>query len=98
MSADGTWKLSMQTPLGERSATLALQSSGGALSGKLTGDEGSSASIYDGKLDGNKASWKADITNPMPLTLEFSAAVDGARMTGTVSAGPIGSWHFSGSK
>jgi hypothetical protein len=98
MSADGTWKLSMQTPLGERSAILALQSSGGALSGKLTSDEGTSASIYEGKLQGNAASWKADIKNPMPLTLEFSAAVDGNKMTGTVSAGAIGSWHFSGSR
>jgi hypothetical protein len=98
MSADGTWKLSMQTPLGDRSATLALQSSGGALSGKLTSDEGAATGIYEGKVEGNKASWKADIKNPMPLTLEFSAAVDGNRMTGMVSAGAIGSWPFSGSK
>ena len=40
MSADGTWKLSMQTPIGERKSTLALNSAGGALTGKLTADEG----------------------------------------------------------
>ena len=72
MSADGTWKLSMQTPIGERKSTLALQSSDGALTGKLTGEEGNSTSIYEGKLDGNNASWKADIKNPMPLTLTFT--------------------------
>ena len=50
MSADGTWKLTMQTPLGDRKATLALQSAGGALTGKLTGEEGNSTDIYEGKL------------------------------------------------
>jgi hypothetical protein len=97
MSADGTWKLTMQTPLGDRKATLALQSTGGALTGKLTGEEGNSTDIYEGKLNGNAASWKADIKSPMPLTLSFSANVDGDKISGTVSAA-VGSWPFSGSR
>ena len=97
MSADGTWKLTMQTPLGDRKATLALQSAGGALTGKLTGEEGNSTDIYEGKLSGNAASWKADIKSPMPLTLSFSANVDGDKISGTVSAA-VGSWPFSGSR
>jgi len=97
MSADGTWKLTMQTPLGDRKATLALQSAGGALTGKLTGEEGNSTDIYEGKLSGNVASWKADIKSPMPLTLSFSANVDGDKISGTVSAA-VGSWPFSGNR
>lgn len=97
MSADGTWKLSMQTPLGERKATLALQSSGGGLTGKMTSEEGTSTEIYEGKSGGNNASWKADIKNPMPLTLTFTATVEGDKMSGTVSAA-VGSWPFSGSR
>ena len=62
----------MQTPIGERKSTLALQSAGGALTGKLTGEEGNATDIYEGKLSGNSASWKADIKNPMPLTLAFT--------------------------
>lgn len=98
MSADGTWKLSMQTPIGERKSTLALQTAGGALTGKLTGEEGNATDIYEGKLDGSNASWKADINTPMPLTLAFSGTVDGDKISGTVSAGAIGSWPFSGTK
>lgn len=98
MSADGTWKLSMQTPLGERKATLALQSAGGALTGKLTGEEGNATDVYEGKVSGNGASWKADIKSPMPLTLEFTGTVDGDKIAGTVSAGAIGSWPFTGSR
>jgi hypothetical protein len=97
MSADGTWKLSMQTPLGDRKATLTLASAGGALTGKLTGEEGNTTDIYDGKLDGNAASWKADIKSPMPLTLSFTSTVDGDKISGNVSAA-VGSWPFSGTK
>jgi hypothetical protein len=96
MSADGTWKLTMQTPIGEKKSTVALQTSGEALTGKLTGDEGNATDIYEGKVTGNSASWKADIKNPMPLTLTFTGTVDGDKIAGTVSAGAIGSWPFSG--
>ena len=98
MSIDGTWKLSMQTPIGERKSTLALQSSGTALTGKLTAEEGNTTDIYEGKQDGDAAAWKADITNPMPLTLAFTATVNGDKISGTVSAGAIGSWPFSGTR
>jgi hypothetical protein len=98
MSADGTWKLSMQTPIGERRSTLALKTSGSALTGKLTGDEGNSTDIFDGKADGDRVSFRAAITSPMPLTLEFSASVSGDKISGSVSASGVGSWPFSGTR
>jgi hypothetical protein len=98
MSADGTWKLSMQTPIGERKSTLALKSAGGALTGKLTGEEGNSTDILDGKADGDKVSFKAAIKSPMPLTLEFTASVSGDKISGSVSASGVGSWPFSGTR
>jgi hypothetical protein len=97
MSADGTWKLTMQTPIGERKSTLEVTTAGGALTGKLTGDEGNSTSIYEGKADGNTVSWKADIKSPMPLTLQFTATVDGDKISGSVSAA-VGSWPFTGTR
>jgi hypothetical protein len=96
MSAAGTWNLVMQTPIGERKVTLTLQSAGGALTGKMTA-EGGAVDIYEGKDAGSGASWKADIKNPMPLTLEFSGTVAGDQMSGTVSAA-VGNWPFSGSR
>ncbi|MET0194800.1 MAG: hypothetical protein ABW200_15685 [Hyphomicrobiaceae bacterium] len=96
MAADGTWNLVMNTPIGERKATLTLQGSG-ALTGSLAA-EGNTTPILDGQETGNTVSFKAAITNPMPLTLEFSATIDGAKIAGTVGAGAIGSWPFSGTK
>ncbi len=97
MSVDGTWNLTMQTPIGERQSTLDLKTAGGTLSGKLTA-EGNSTDIYEGTADGSTVAWKADIKNPMPLTLAFTANVDGDKISGTVSAGAIGSWPFSGGR
>ncbi|HZT46945.1 MAG TPA: hypothetical protein VFA64_03150 [Hyphomicrobiaceae bacterium] len=98
MSADGTWKLSMKTPIGERKSTLALQSSGGTLAGKLTGEEGNSTDIFEGKISGDSLSFKANIKSPMPLTLEFSGALSGNKISGTVTASGVGSWPFSGDR
>lgn len=98
MSVDGTWKLSMQTPIGERRSTLALKSAGGNLTGKVTAEEGQSTDLYDGRSAGNDASFKVDITSPMPLTLEFKASVAGDKISGTVTASGVGSWPFSGAR
>ncbi len=97
MSAAGTWKLAMQTPIGERTVTLTLQAAGASLTGKLSAEDGNAVDIYDGKLAGSTASWKANIKNPMPLTLEFTGDIDGDRIAGTVSAA-VGSWPFTGAK
>jgi hypothetical protein len=98
MSADGTWKLTMDTPIGERKSTLTLKEAGGSVTGKLTGEEGNSTDIYEGKASGNKLAFKANIKSPMPLTLEITADVAGDKMSGTVSAGGVGSWPFQGSR
>jgi hypothetical protein len=98
MSVGGTWKLTMQTPLGERGATLALAEAGSDLTGRLTSEEGASTDVVDGKADGDRISFKAAIKNPMPLTLAFTATVAGDKITGSVSASGLGSWAFQGSR
>ena len=97
MSVDGTWNTTMSTPMGERKATLAVKSAGNALTGTFTGEQGS-AEIADGKVDGNKVSWKVSIQNPMPLTLEFTGTVDGNAMKGEMGVGFMGSFPFTGTR
>jgi hypothetical protein len=97
MSAAGTWNMAMQTPIGERKGTLTLQVSGATLTGTMTGEDGGAVDIYEGKVAGANASWKTDIKNPMPLTLEFEGTVDGDKIAGTVSTA-VGSWPFGGSR
>ncbi len=96
-SADGTWKTTMNTPMGAQEGTLTLATDGSTLTGKLDGAQGS-VEIKDGVADGDSLSWKADITNPMPLTLEFTATVAGDEISGNVKLGGFGNASFSGTR
>jgi len=98
MSADGTWKLVMQTPIGERKSTLTLREAGGALTGRLAGEDGNATDIFDGTHAGGALDFKAAIKNPMPLTLVFSGRIDADKISGNVSASGVGSWPFSGER
>jgi hypothetical protein len=97
MSADGTWNTTINTPMGAQNGSLVLTTNGGELSGKMTSPQGEMA-IENGTVDGDSLSWKAAITAPMPMTLEFSATVDGDSITGTVKLGAFGDAEFSGTR
>ena len=97
MAADGTWNLTMNTPMGERTSTLTLSTAGGTLTGKQEA-EGNTTDIADGTVNGNDVSWQVSITNPMPLTLTFNGTVDGDTLNGTADTGMFGSFPFSGTR
>ena len=97
MSADGTWNLTMQTPMGERRSTLTLATAGGTLTGSQEA-EGNTTEIAEGSVNGNDVSWKVSITSPMPLTLTFNGTVDGNSLNGTADTGMFGSFPFEGTR
>lgn len=97
MSVDGSWNITMNTPMGERKATLTLKSNGTTLTGTQAAEQGS-ADIAEGKVDGNKLSWKVSIQQPMPLTLDFSGTVTGDAMAGEMGVGFMGSFPFTGTR
>jgi hypothetical protein len=97
MAVDGNWNITMSTPMGDRDTTLSLKSAGGGLSGTQAAD-GDSIEIFDGKVNGDDVSWKVNITNPMPLTLEFTGKVSGDSISGEMGIGPMGSFPFTGTR
>lgn len=97
MAADGNWNITMTTPMGDRQTTLSLKTSGGTLTGTQAA-EGNSTEIFDGKANGDDLSWKVSITNPMPLTLEFTGKVSGDSISGEMGIGPMGSFPFTGTR
>jgi hypothetical protein len=97
MAVDGNWKITMNTPMGDRDSTLSLKTAGGTLTGTQAA-EGNSIEIFDGTANGDDVSWKVSISNPMPLTLEFTAKVSGDSIAGDVGIGPMGSFPFSGTR
>ncbi|HWA60573.1 MAG TPA: hypothetical protein VG939_04325 [Caulobacteraceae bacterium] len=94
MSADGTWKTTINSPMGVQEGTLSITTSGDTFTGKMEGRQGTQD--ISGKADGNNLSWSTQITNPFPITLEFNVTVDGDKMSGTVKAGAFGSSPLSG--
>jgi len=97
MAVDGNWNLVMSTPMGERKTMLSLKNAGGTLTGTQDAD-GNSVDIFDGTANGDDVAWKVSITNPMPLTLEFSGKVSGDSMSGEMGIGPMGSFSFTGTR
>ncbi len=97
MSADGTWNTTMNTPMGAQNGTMTLSTDGGTLTGKLVSPQGE-IELTDGTVDGDALTWKADITSPMAMTLEFSATVDGDSMSGNVKLGSFGDATFTGTR
>ena len=97
MSADGTWNTTINTPMGAQQGTLTLTTDGGTLTGKMAGAQGE-MELQDGTVDGDNLTWKADMTSPMPMTLEFSATVNGDEISGNVKLGAFGDATFSGTR
>jgi hypothetical protein len=97
MSADGTWNITTNTPMGAQDATLVLSTNGSSLTGQMVGPQGS-VDLTEGAVDGENLTWKAALTQPMPIELEFSATVDGDNISGDVKLGTFGSATFSGTR
>jgi len=97
MAVDGNWNIVMSTPMGDRNTTLSLTNTGGTLTGRQDA-EGDSAEIFDGRASGDDVTWKVSITNPMPLTLEFTGKVTGDSIAGEMGIGPMGSFPFKGTR
>ena len=94
MSADGNWKITINTPMGARTMDVAIATSGDSFTGKVDSEMG--AQEVTGKVNGDTLTWTSDITNPMPLTLAFSGKVDGDSIAGEMGIGPMGSFPFKG--
>ena len=94
MSADGAWKITINTPMGAQEVTATITTSGDTFTGKTEGKMGSQE--VSGKVAGDTLTWSANITSPMPMTLDFTATVAGDAMTGTVKLGAFGNAPLSG--
>jgi hypothetical protein len=94
MSADGTWKVTINSPMGVQQGTLNVKTEGNTFTGSFDGQMGKQD--VSGTVDGDKLSWKTNITSPMPLELTFNITVSGDSLSGAVQAGAFGSSPVSG--
>ena len=97
MSVAGTYNCVTKTPMGEQQSTFTVTVDGDSFTGQNVGAMGT-MDVIDGKVAGNRLTWKMDMKVPMPMTLECEATVDGDALTGSVKAGAFGSMAMSGTR
>jgi hypothetical protein len=93
---DGTYDVTVKSPLGDQKSTLTVKSDGNTFTGTNSGAMGSSE--VSGEVNGNTLTWKQQMTVPMPMTLDMSVTIDGDSVSGTVGAGAFGSFPVTGTR
>ena len=93
---DGKWNCTVKSPLGDQKLTLTITTSGTSFTGEAGGAMGSMP--IEGRVAGDRLSWKQSITVPMPMTLDCDVTVTGDTLSGTVGAGGFGSFAMTGAR
>ncbi|SFG34743.1 hypothetical protein SAMN05518801_11834 [Novosphingobium sp. CF614] len=98
MSPGGTYDCVTKTPLGNQAGVLTVvPGEAGGFTGNIAGDLGS-MEVIDGRISGNRLTWRMKMTMPMPMDLECTATVEGDAITGTVKAGMFGTMELKGTR
>lgn len=97
MSIDGVWDCVTRAMFREQASVLTIVSEGDRFSGSNVADIGS-LDIVDGRIDGNRISWRMPTEKPMPMTLVAKAVIDGDTMEGTVVMGAFGNARMTGKR
>lgn len=97
MAADGTWNVTMDTPMGAQQMTITFVSNGNELSGKLGSPQGE-MEFTGGTIDGDNLAWTVAIEQPMPMNIETTATIDGDNITGESKLGSFGTAKLTGTR
>jgi hypothetical protein len=96
MTAQGKWNVTIKTPVGDKTGVLTLAVDGTTLTGSLS-DADHHVAISDGKVQGNRLTWSASLSQPIAMKFKFTAIVEADRISG-VAKHFLGSARFSGSR
>ena len=97
MAVAGTYDCMTRTPMGDQTSKFTVTVNGDSFTGSNAGGMGS-MDVEDGKVDGNRLTWKMKMTVPMPMTLDCDATIDGDTLTGSVKAGAFGTFPMTGTR
>ncbi|WP_067179560.1 hypothetical protein [Microtetraspora niveoalba] len=97
MSVEGTWDLSISTPIGRIKAVAEFRREDAVLVGTARG-AGEEVPLNDVVLDGDRLTWRQAITKPMRLNLAFAVTIDGDSLTGTSKAGRLPASKVTGER
>ena len=96
MSASGKWNVVVKAPMGDMSVTFDLVDDGSNLNGTIT-RSGDQTNITNGRVQGDKLSWRCTVTQPKAGDIDFTAIFSGNSISGELT-GPLGKGTFTGTK
>lgn len=96
MSLDGTYDVTVKSPMGDQKSRLTIRIDGAKFTGTNAGATGTNE--IAGAAGSDTLTWQEEITVPMPMTLDMVATIDGDALSGTVKAGAFGSFPMTGTR
>jgi hypothetical protein len=97
MAVDGTYEISIQTPMGNQTGTLTLKTNGTDLTG-TSEVMGAESPLQNGKVDGDAFDFMVEASTPMgAIELTIKGKVDGDELTGEATS-PFGPAPMSGKR
>ena len=96
-AAIGIWKLTLNTPMGERTPTIEIVATDAGPAGKIT-DETGTHELVDVGAQANQIEFKSTVKTPMgKMKLAFAGTVDGDSLSGRIKT-PMGPNPFTGKR
>ena len=97
MPATCRWNIIIKTPMGNQDSVLELNADGATLTGALHEKNGDVVPITEGQADGNTLSWRAKVKKPLPMSLQFTATLEGDALSGAAKSA-FGTATFTGQR
>jgi hypothetical protein len=96
MSAIGSWKATMSTPMGPQDMVLHIAHHGDDFAGRIESPMGS----FDitGSATPSSLRWEMKAKKPMPITVTFDVIVEGDTLSGTAKLGLLGKSIVTGQR
>ena len=98
MGVDGTYNITVDTPMGKMESTLTLVINGDSLSGNATSAMMGTVEFSGGKVDGNSFSFEMEMNSPMgKMEMSNTGTVDGDNISGEVKSS-MGNSAYTGTR
>lgn len=97
MTVVGDWNLTINAGPTPETATLTFAEDAGAVRGRMSSRQGA-GELLDVDVAGQRVTFKVAITQPLPMTLEFTGTIDDTDMFGEVKLGAFGTGTWTATR
>jgi hypothetical protein len=97
MAIDGTYKIAIDSPMGNQEVNLTFKTKGAVLTGSSESSVGKTT--FTGKVNGDEVAWDSEINGPMgKMNFSFKGKIKGDDFIGEVKTGMFGTYSFKGKR